>query len=252
MFRHNARLRKRRPSSPPIFGRGGEEASLLLPSRFREGSAGRAGRWAHLRTGGEEECARTGDTDPGCNYLVRGYCSSMHYFWRGDMPHISPPLPFQWGRVGCQDTDAPRPGLGSGGDAAACWRATGPRTPRPAWSCVPSISAGTAPLAGAGQGTPLQAEAGQAHPPRPSAAGLGTRPWQQAPLQMGARLGPVVPQHGCDLRNLKLACRPGMSTGSPPPPCRPPACAGLRKCLQHGPRPCFQTTFDSAHNAILR
>ena len=70
MFRHNARLRKRRPSSPPVFG-------------------------AHLRTGGEEECTGTADTNPGCNYLVRGYSPSMHYFWRGDMPHFSPPLPFQ-------------------------------------------------------------------------------------------------------------------------------------------------------------
>ena len=58
MFRHNARLRKRRPSSPTVFGRGGETSSppkmggeerglLLLPSRFWEGrSIGHAGRRA--------------------------------------------------------------------------------------------------------------------------------------------------------------------------------------------------------------
>ena len=51
--------------------------------------------------GGEEECARTGDSNPGCNYLVRGYSPSMHFFWGGDMPHYSPPLPFWRGRVGC-------------------------------------------------------------------------------------------------------------------------------------------------------
>ena len=77
----------------------------LLPSRFREGRRdllqsqnGRGGERlsvAHLRTGGEEECTGTADTNPGCNYLVRGYSPSMHYFWRGDMPHFSPPLPFQ-------------------------------------------------------------------------------------------------------------------------------------------------------------
>ena len=48
-----------------------------------------------LPPGGEEECTGTADTNPGCNYLVRGYSPSMHYFWRGDMPHFSPPLPFQ-------------------------------------------------------------------------------------------------------------------------------------------------------------
>ena len=56
---------------------------------------------ARLRTGGEEESARTGDSNPGCNYLVRAYSPSMHFFWGGNMPHYSPPLPFRWGRAGC-------------------------------------------------------------------------------------------------------------------------------------------------------
>ena len=98
-----------------------ERGLLLLPSRFREGrSVGRAG-WraapapgsrlgtAHLRTGGEEECTGTADTNPGCNYLVRGYSPSMHYFWRGDMPHFSSPLPFQRGARGCQAAAVPQP-----------------------------------------------------------------------------------------------------------------------------------------------
>ena len=56
---------------------------------------------ARLRTGGEEESARTGDSNPGCNYPVRGYSPTRHFFWGGDMPHYSPPLPFRRGRAGC-------------------------------------------------------------------------------------------------------------------------------------------------------
>ena len=37
----------------------------------------------------------------------------MHYFWRGDMPHFSPPLPFQ-PRAGARPRRA-RSGAGSGG-----------------------------------------------------------------------------------------------------------------------------------------
>ena len=79
-------------SSPPVFGRGGVSGAQAGGPRPRPGSRLSA---AHLRTGGEEECTGTADTNPGCNYLVRGYSPSMHYFWRGDMPHFSPPLPFQ-------------------------------------------------------------------------------------------------------------------------------------------------------------
>ena len=95
------------------FGRGGDVLGgeeRCLPSRFQE-------RWvacpgprpglrlrtctlagghtpARLRMVGEEECARTGDSNPGCNYLVRGYSPSMHFFWGGDMPRYSPPSIF--------------------------------------------------------------------------------------------------------------------------------------------------------------
>ena len=81
-------------SSPPENGRGGASGAQAGGPRPRPGSRLSA---AHLRTGGEEECTGTTDTNPGCNYLVRGYSPSMHYFWRGDMPHFSPPLPFQPG-----------------------------------------------------------------------------------------------------------------------------------------------------------
>ena len=79
-------------SSSPVFGRGGASGAQAGGPRPRPGLRLSA---AHLQTGGEEECTGTADTNPGCNYLVRGYSPSMHYFWRGDMPHFSPPLPFQ-------------------------------------------------------------------------------------------------------------------------------------------------------------
>ena len=93
-------------SSPPVFGRRGASGALAGGPRPRPGL--RLGA-AHLRTGGEEECARTADTNPGCKYLVRGYNPSMHYFWRGDMQHFSPPLPFQQGAPTCQAAAVPRP-----------------------------------------------------------------------------------------------------------------------------------------------
>ena len=114
MFWYNARLQKQRPSSPPVLG--GEEtywevrrdasSPPIYKSAMRRAQARAQGRacWrsrARLRMGGEEESARTGDSNPGCNYLVRGYSPSMHFFWGGDMPHYSPPLPFRRGREGC-------------------------------------------------------------------------------------------------------------------------------------------------------
>ena len=103
MFRLNRPLRKRRPSSfregrrdassPPVF-RSAVRRAQRPSQRSRTGAA-------RLRMGGEEESTRTGDSNPGCNYLVRGYSPSMHFFWGGDMPHYSPPLPFRRGDAGC-------------------------------------------------------------------------------------------------------------------------------------------------------
>ena len=134
MFRYNAYLRKQRPSSPPILGgeetywegRRDDSSPPVLKSAMRRAQAlapGRAGRRARarpggpsggptrgltrtsaarLRTGGEEESPRTGDSNPGCNCLVRGYSPSMHFFWGGDVPRYSPPLPFRGGRAGAR------------------------------------------------------------------------------------------------------------------------------------------------------
>ena len=173
--------RREASSSPPVFGKGG--ASGVQAGGLRPCPGSRLGA-AHLRTGGEEECTGTADTNPGCNYLVRGYNPSMHYFWRGDMPHFSSPLPFQRGARGCRAAAVPRPlrrarrwprparsghpqvpGCGGlptpsdGGPSTSAGQSGAvavPRPPRPARSCAPSISSGMAPLADARQRTPLQ------------------------------------------------------------------------------------------------
>ena len=200
-------------SSPPVFGRGGASGAQAGGPRPRPGS--RLGA-AHLRTGGEEECTGTADNNPGCNYLVRGYSPSMHYFWRGDMPHFSSPLPFQRGARGCRAAAVRRPWPARAGHSRSRAAAV-PRPPRPARSCAPSISAGMAPLAGAGQLTPLQT-GGQ-----PGAA-------RAAQVRRGVTAATSNwPPH------LPRASR---SKRDPPP---------LPAALPH-----FHTTFDSAHNAILR
>ena len=56
-----------------------------------------------------------GDTNPGYNYLIRGYSHSMHFFWRGDMLHFPPPLPFR--RPACARARGRHRGL-------ACWQAS--------------------------------------------------------------------------------------------------------------------------------
>ena len=165
---------------------------------------------AHLRMGGEEECTGTADTNPGCNYLVRGYSPSMHYFCRGDMPHFSPPLPFQRGRAECRRVLARDLG-GPDRGPRACRAAAVPRPPQPArrqprparaarqrvpgcggpptpTAGAPSTSAGQSgaparagqrwsltradgvPSTSAGQ-TPLQTGASQAQPARPQCGG---------------------------------------------------------------------------------
>ena len=77
------------PVSPPLPNRSGAAAGGPRPLAAclkcpvlkcaAPGAVSRPGA-AHLRTGGEEECPRTGDTNQGCNYLVRGYSPSMHFF----------------------------------------------------------------------------------------------------------------------------------------------------------------------------
>ena len=219
-----------RPPPPPLPFSGGEERRVAPGSRLSA---------AHLRTGGEEECTGTADTNPGCNYLVRGYSPSMHYFWRGDMPHFSPPLPFQ-PRAGARPRRAR-----SGAPACAGLR----QSPTPAASAS-STSAGLSGVpAGGGQwwspdpcsrrafdlGRPEQgASACRAtvvpDPRGRRAVDLGrpeqgartcqaaavTQPLRRAcrrpwPARRGpARRSPRGPSAaGRDRRNLKLACRTG-------------------------------------------
>ena len=152
-------------SSPPVFGRGGASGAQAGGPRPRPGSRLSA---AHLRTGGEEECTGTADTNPGCNYLVRGYNPSMHYFWRGDMPHFSPPLPFQL-RAGARPRRAR-----SGAPACAGLR----QSPTPA-AGASSTSAG---LSGAPAG------GGQWWSPTPAAGAPSTSAGQSgAPARAGLR-----------------------------------------------------------------
>ena len=199
-------------SSPPVFGRGGASGAQAGGPRPRPGS--RLGV-AHLRTGGEEECTGTADTNPGCNYLVRGYSLSMHYFWRGDMPHFSSSLPFQ---RGCG----------------------GPPTP-----------ADGAPSTSAGQSMAV-AVAGRGGPPTPAAGAVVRalhfgRDGTPGPLRAADTLADGGPARrspsaaGRDRRNLKLARRTGRG------PAAASATSPSPAALPH-----FHTTFDSAHNAILR
>ena len=81
---HTAPHDPRRPQGRPIVCSGSMRACENggpPPLPFREGRAKR-------------------DSNPGCNYPVRGYSPSMHFFWGGDMPRYSPPLPFRRGRAG--------------------------------------------------------------------------------------------------------------------------------------------------------
>ena len=96
----------------------------------------------------------------------------MHYFWRGDMQHFSPPLPFQRGRAECSrvlardlggpDRGGPRvPGCGSppttaaGGSLTSGACAGRPRVPG---SGGPLTPAAGAPSTSAGQsGAPARA-----------------------------------------------------------------------------------------------
>ena len=102
-----SRLVQREPAKteallPSHFGRGGEMPPPLPFSKALCGVPRPTPRVALAgedeRMGGEEG---TGDSIPGCNYVVRGYSPSMHFFWGGDMAHYSPHLPFRLARGGC-------------------------------------------------------------------------------------------------------------------------------------------------------
>ena len=92
----------------------------------------------------------------------------MHFFWRGDMPHYSPPLPFRRGRAGCpfmlargQTARAQRgvavvcagrraPGRAQGHDRGRA-RWLGGRRPCPAWgSRTCTLAGGPSPVPDAG------------------------------------------------------------------------------------------------------
>ena len=265
-------------SSPPVFGRGGASGALAGGPRPRLGL--RLGT-AHLRTGGEEECARTADTNPGCKYLVRGYNPSMHYFWRGDMQHFSPPLPFQRGRAECRrvlardlggpDRGRPRvPGCGSpptpvagasstsaglsGAPAGAGqWWSPNPRSRRavdlgrPEWGAS-ACRAAVVPdprgrravdLGRPEQGAPTCQAAAVPRPLRRARRQprLARHPCRRGPAG-AARAAPVRRGMTAAISNWPAAPAAGQ-----PKQARPPSPAAL---------PHFHTTFDSAHNAILR
>ena len=140
----------------------------------------------------------------------------MHYFWRGDMPHFSPPLPFQ-PRAGARPRRAR-----SGAPACAGLR----QSPTPT-AGAPSTSAGRR------AGRPHM-PGGGGHPT--PAAGVPSTLAGQTPLQTGAsQAQPARPQ-----------C--GSQTG---PPHRPLASRSKRGPPSPAALPHFHTTFDSAHNAIL-
>ena len=75
---------------------------------------------------------RTGNSNQGCNYLVRAYSPAMYFFSGGDMPHYSPPLPFRRGREGCAGQPARVPARESRTCALA-------GVPRPAPGSLPRM-----------------------------------------------------------------------------------------------------------------
>ena len=100
-----------------------------------------------LRMGGEEESARTGDSNPGCNYLVRGYSPSMHFFCGADMPHYSPPSLSGGAERGARACWPAGEGAWLGGRGRACWLVCpGPRPRTRLAATAPRFSPVCAPL----------------------------------------------------------------------------------------------------------
>ena len=153
----------------------------------------------------------------------------MHYFWRGDMPHFSSPLPFQRGARGCWAAAVPRPPR----------RAR--RRPRPARSGHPRVPGCGGPLTpadgalltSAGQSGAVTV-AGRGGTPTPTAGAVvralhfgrdGTPGRRRAADTLAdggpARRSPRSPSAaGRDRRNLKLARRtgrgPAAASATPP------------------------------------
>ena len=119
---------RREASYPPVFGRGG--ASGVQASGPRPLPGSRLGA-AHLRTGGEEECTGTADTNPGCNYLVRGYSPLCIISEEVTCPIFHLPSLFRRAErsaAACWHVTSVGPIRG----ARACRAAAVPRPPRPA------------------------------------------------------------------------------------------------------------------------
>ena len=137
MFRHNARLRKRRPSSPPVFRRGGEkppplpkwegrregrrEASSSPPvfgrgSRDAQVEQARAGERAGVERGGAG--GGPGPAPP-ARAGQRAGVERGAFYWRAGTPPFPPPLPFLRagaGRPALPRTRPPRRGPTPGRD----------------------------------------------------------------------------------------------------------------------------------------
>ena len=156
------------------------------PACARPAGRSRTGA-ARVRMGGEQESPRTGDSNPGCNYLVRGYSPSMHFFWGGDMPRYSPPLPFRRGRAGCPCVLA-SPGAWLGGRRCARWLACpGPRPGSRPRTCA--LAGGPAPVPGSGVAV---VRAGWRARARAASRGHVRARWPEGPrlcLARGSRTG---------------------------------------------------------------
>ena len=144
MFWYNAKTEALLPSR---FGRedtyweGRRDTSPSMGPGSRWPSAGITDGHGTLEDGRGGGIRPNGDSNPGCNYLVRGYSPSMHFFWGGDMTHYSPPLPFRRGRAGCPCALASphgRPAWGSRSSTLAGVPRPSPRvTARPGLSVRP-------------------------------------------------------------------------------------------------------------------
>ena len=166
----------------------------------------------------------------------------MHYFWRGDMPHFSPPLPFQ-PRAG---TRPRRARLG----APACARLR--QSPTPAAGASSTLAGQSGAPARAGlrwsltpaDGVP-STSAGQSRAPAHARRRRSPNPCGGRAVDLGR---PDTLADGGQPGAARTAPVPQSQTG---PPHRPLASRSKRGPPSPAALPHFHTTFDSAHNAIL-